>query len=103
MPPTAELWPHIVADVLDVAVQVPAVKESTALGAAMFAGLGAGLYPDLDTVARSMTRFERTIEPDPANRGAYDDGFGRWSAVYPRMLALAEDGLATPMWWPAGA
>jgi autoinducer 2 (AI-2) kinase len=90
-----KLWPRIVADVLGVTVQVPEVKESTALGAAMLAGVGVGLHPDLDTVARSIARFERTIEPDAAAMVAYDDAFARWSAVYPRMLALAEDGLAT--------
>jgi autoinducer 2 (AI-2) kinase len=97
------LWPRIVADVLGVTVQVPEVKESTALGAAMLAGVGVGLHPELGTVARSMARFERTIEPDDSTRTAYDDAFGRWSSVYPRVLGLAEDGLAAPMWWPAGA
>ncbi len=38
------LWPRIVADVLGVSVRVPVVKEATALGAALFAGLGVGLY-----------------------------------------------------------
>ena len=38
------LWPQIVADVLGVKVRLPAVRESTALGAAMFAGIGAGVY-----------------------------------------------------------
>ena len=98
-----QLWPQIVADVLGVTVQVPQVKESTALGAAMLAGLGVGLHPDLETVAHAMSRTERTIEPDHSTRAAYDDAFGRWSAIYPRMVTLAEDGLATPMWWPAGA
>ncbi len=65
-----QLWPRIVADVLGVTVHVPEVKESTALGAAMLAGVGVGLHPDLDTVARAIARFERTIEPDPAATAA---------------------------------
>jgi autoinducer 2 (AI-2) kinase len=97
------LWPRIVADVLGVTVKVPEVQESTALGAALFAGLGVGLYDDLATVTREIVRVERTIEPDPANRAAYDDAFARWTAIYPRILGLAEDRLAPPMWWPAGA
>jgi autoinducer 2 (AI-2) kinase len=97
------LWPRIVADVLGVTVHVPVVKESTALGAALFAGLGAGLYDDLAAVSRDIVRIERTVEPDPAAHAAYDEAFARWSAVYPRVLALAEDRLLPPMWWPAGA
>ena len=49
------------ADMLDLTVERPAFVESTALGAAMLAATGAGLYPDLATAARSMrgtaTRF----------------------------------------------
>lgn len=98
-----DLWPQIVADVLGVTVHVPAVKESTALGAALFAGLGAGLYDDIATITRDIVRIERTIEPDPEAHAVYDEAFGRWSAVYPRILGLAEDQLMPPMWWPAGA
>ena len=97
------LWPQIVADVLGVAVRVPVVKESTALGAAMYAGLGAGLYANLDEVAGRLARFERTVEPEPGARQAYDAHFAQWAELYPRILGLSEAGLLKPMWWPAGA
>jgi autoinducer 2 (AI-2) kinase len=98
-----DLWPRIVADVLGVTVHVPVIKESTALGAALFAGLGAGLFDDLGSVVSQIVRIERTVEPDPERRARYDEAFARWSAVYPRILQLAEDRLLAPMWWPAGA
>ena len=97
------LWPQIVADVLGVAVKVPVVKESTALGAAICAGLGAGLYDDLAEAASRIVRFERTVEPQADVRAAYDDHFERWTSVYQRVLQLSEEGLLRPMWWPAGA
>jgi autoinducer 2 (AI-2) kinase len=97
------LWAQIVADVLDVEVLVPAVIESTALGAAMYAALGAGLYANLREVVDRVVRPHRTFHPDPGNRAAYDDGYGTWSTIYPRILQLSEEGLARPMWWPAGA
>ncbi len=97
------LWPRIVADVLAMPVRIPEVKESTALGAAMFAGVGAGLYRDIQEVAGQVVRFERTVEPDPEATRAYDETFHRWSEVYPRVLGLSESGLLRPMWWPAGA
>src|SRR5207247_7222433 len=40
------LWPQIMADVLGVPVHIPAVTESSALGAAICAGVGAGVYSD---------------------------------------------------------
>jgi len=97
------LWSQIVADVLQVRVRVPVVKESTALGAAIYAGLGAGLYHDLDEVVGRLVRFERTFEPDPATSAAYDRHYASWRDLYPRILGLSETGLLRPMWWPAGA
>jgi autoinducer 2 (AI-2) kinase len=84
-------------------VRIPVVKESTALGAAIFAGLGAGLYGDLEDAVARLVRFERTVEPQAGPRRAYDEHFARWAEVYPRILALSETGLLRPMWWPAGA
>ena len=97
------LWPQVVADVLGVSVRVPQVKESTALGAAIYAGLGAGIYDDLETVVDRLVRFEQTFEPDPTTRSTYDDQYARWRELYRRILGLSETGLLRPMWWPAGA
>jgi autoinducer 2 (AI-2) kinase len=97
------LWSQIVADVLGVAVRVPVIKESTALGAAIYAGLGAAVYDDLASVVERLVRFERTFEPDPAARAAYDDRYASWRELYARILGLSEAGLLRPMWWPAGA
>jgi autoinducer 2 (AI-2) kinase len=96
------LWPQILADVLGVVVRVPAVKESTALGAALYAGLGAGLYDDLATVVRRVVRFERTFEPDPAAHRTYGDLYEQWRQVYARALDLSENGLVRPLWRAAG-
>lgn len=97
------LWPQIVADVLGRPVKVPVVVESSAFGAAVYAGLGVGLYRDLDEVVERVVQFDRIIEPIPANRHIYEAGYERWAAVYRRVLELTETGLLRPMWWPAGA
>jgi autoinducer 2 (AI-2) kinase len=97
------LWPQIVADVLGVPVRVPVVKESTALGAALYAGLGAGLNRDREAVLGRKVRFERTVEPDAAARAAYQGHYERWRAAYARVLELTEAGLAAPLWRAAGA
>ena len=97
------LWPQIVADVTGLRVRVASVPESTALGAAIFAGIGAGLYRDLPEALARIVRLDDPIEPDPANVATYADLFERWSAIYSQVLELSEVGLARPMWWPAGA
>jgi autoinducer 2 (AI-2) kinase len=97
------LWPQIVADVVGLPVRVPVVKESTALGAALYAGIGAGLYRDLAEVAGSLVRTERTFEPVVEAGRTYDERYAAWRTLYPRILDLTESGLLRPMWWPAGA
>jgi glycerol kinase len=66
---------QVQADVLRVAVLRPRVIETTALGAAYLAGLGAGVWRSLDEVERRWT-LERRFEPrwDEATRAArYDE------------------------------
>jgi autoinducer 2 (AI-2) kinase len=96
------LWPRILADVLGIPVSVPRVKESTALGAAIFAGIGAGLYPDVATAARQVVSFDAAIEPDPEIHGRYVEMFEEWTRVYRAQLGLVEKGLLKPLWRAAG-
>jgi autoinducer 2 (AI-2) kinase len=96
------LWPQIVADVLGVAVHIPVVKESTALGAAICAGVGAGLFADPATEARRVARLERTVAPDPVTHDRYLELHERWAAVYARQLEISEAGLLRPLWRAAG-
>ena len=58
------------ADVLAIPVERPDFVETTALGAAMLAGVGAGLFPTLDAAAGAMRGSVRHFEPamDAATR-----------------------------------
>jgi autoinducer 2 (AI-2) kinase len=96
------MWPQILADTLGLPVRIPVVKESTALGAAIYAGVGVGLYDDAAEAARNIVAFERTFDPDPAAAAAYDDLYERWLELYRRSLHLSEDGLVRPLWRAAG-
>lgn len=96
------LWPQVVADVLGCRVTVPLVKESTALGAAFYAGIGVGIYRDIHQVTTELCRTERTFEPDAATHDSYLGHHARWREVYPRQLELSETGLLRPLWRAAG-
>jgi autoinducer 2 (AI-2) kinase len=96
------LWPQIIADVVGLPVHVPAVTESSALGAALCAGKGAGLYSSLTDLEGALRKRAATFEPQPAAVAAYHDSYARWLEIYPRMLELSEDGLLHPLWRAAG-
>lgn len=72
------------ADLIGRPVDRPAVTETTALGAAYLAGLGAGLYPSLEGVA-SAWRLERRFEPSLA-ASVRDARYSRWKDAVARVL-----------------
>jgi autoinducer 2 (AI-2) kinase len=97
------LWPQIIADVLGLPVSVPAVTESSALGAALCAGQGAGIYSSLTDLDSELRRRVARYVPEPGAVAAYEDGYAAWRQIYARMLDLSEDGLLNPLWRAAGA
>jgi glycerol kinase len=67
----SDLAMQFLADMLGAPVDSPAVKETTAIGAAYLAGLGAGLCPDIETFARgwsSERRFMPALDESARNR-----------------------------------
>jgi autoinducer 2 (AI-2) kinase len=82
----ARVFNRIVADVCQIPVSVPTIKEASALGAAMCAAVGAGVYPDLTTAVEHMADWEEVVEPDPAVRGRYTTLYKRWLKTYHKLL-----------------
>jgi autoinducer 2 (AI-2) kinase len=97
------LWPQIMADVLGVPVHVPVVTESSALGAALCAGVGAGSFASVDELRPELRRRDATYEPGTGAVARYDESYPAWREIYARMLAISEDGLLSPLWRAAGA
>jgi autoinducer 2 (AI-2) kinase len=96
------LWCSIVADTLGIPVTVPRVKEATALGTAILAGVGAGVYDNLNETAARLCVHEKTYEPSKENHEIYLELFERWKTVYRNQLALADQGLTNHMWKAPG-
>jgi xylulokinase len=76
------LWLQIKADVTGKLVSVPRELETTALGAAMLAGVAGGLFASLQEAAAVAVAVAAYIEPNPAHRQAYDDAYALYRAVY---------------------
>jgi xylulokinase len=84
------LWLQIVASVLGVPIELTAVEEGSAYGAALLGGVVAGMFADVpDAVARCV-RVRATVEPDPAWQAAYEDIYERFGALYPALDAVKE-------------
>jgi len=67
----SELWRSIIADVMGVPLLVPRVLEAGALGAAILAGVGVGVYRSVQEAAQELVQIVRRIEPDAARHECY--------------------------------
>lgn len=97
-----KLWCQILSDVTGLPVQVPVVKEATALGCAIAAGVGVGLYPSLAETGEQLVRWEREYFPDAEHHQRYQAIKANWQAVYADQLALVDHGLTTSLWKAPG-
>ncbi len=92
------LWCQIVADVLGLPVHVPKVKEATALGGAILAGIGVGIYEDVETAAKRIVKIENTYHPNEENHAIYNHLYTNWREIYSAQLSLSDRKLTKHMW-----
>jgi xylulokinase len=77
-----KLWLQIKADVTGFPLSVPGELETTALGAAMLAGVAGGMFANLQEAAQAAIRIATYIEPDTRHRQVYDDAYALYREVY---------------------
>ncbi len=63
---------RITADVFGLPAERPHTYETCALGAAIDAAVGLGLYPDFPAAVKAMTRVKEVFDPIPENHRLYD-------------------------------
>jgi autoinducer 2 (AI-2) kinase len=98
----SSLWPRILSDVLGIPVEVPVVKEATALGAAILAGKGIGLYSSVKDAVRSLVKTEKTFLPNKENKEIYEKAYQNWRVAYPSILQLSDNNITRHMWRAPG-
>ncbi len=74
-------WTQLLADVLDLPVQVTDAKEAGTRGAALLAGIGTGLYTDLDDAVDRTVHVVRHQHPEPSRVAYRDERYRRYLAA----------------------
>ena len=75
------VWAQIFADALQLPVELTAGKELGCLGAAMAAGIAAGVYPDYPAAIARTVQITQTVAPRPAYREIYEKKYEAYRAV----------------------
>ncbi len=76
------LWRQILADVFNAEIATVNVTEGAAFGAALLAGVGAGVYRDVADACARAIRITGSTAPGPAAE-VYDAYYPRYRALYP--------------------
>ena len=77
-----DLWASIKADVLGRPVRRVLSEEATAVGAAMVAGVGSGVFASFDAASVAVQLDSSTIDPDPDAQQRYAEAYDRYRAAF---------------------
>ena len=82
---TSPLWRQMMADVYGLPVKTSASKEGPALGVAILAGVGAGVYASVPEACRRLIRTSAPQEPVPGNHEKYEPFYRTYLSLYPAL------------------
>ena len=82
------LWRKIVADVLNMPVDVPQTEQGPAYGAAMLAMVGCGEYKTVKDAAKAIVKIKETILPDAAAAALYAQRYKHFTKLYPALKTV---------------
>ena len=82
------LWRQIQADVYGRPVETVVVDEGAAFGAAVLAGIGAGIWRDVDEASDSLIRTTVAACPDPQSAVLMDEQYAAYRRLYPALRML---------------
>jgi xylulokinase len=77
------LWRQIQADVYGHEVEIVEAEEGAAYGAAILAGVGAGLWKSVDEACAAVVRVAKTVRSQPAAVGVMNESYAAFRRVYP--------------------
>lgn len=82
------LWRKIMANVLNINVNIIESEEGPGLGGAMLAAVACGEYASVQEAADKIVKVVGTEKPDPALAAKYDERYNKFKEIYPTVKAL---------------
>lgn len=82
---TSPLWRQMLADTYNCPVKTVKSKEGPALGVAILAGVGAGLYPSVEEACRIMIKTNPAQDPIAENVPEYEKFYKIYTGLYPAL------------------
>ena len=84
------LWKKIIANVLNLKVDVIESEEGPAMGGAMLAAVACGEYASVEEIARKVVKIIDTVEPEEELVAKYEARYAQFKEIYPACRPLFE-------------
>ena len=85
------LWRKIMANVLNVKIDILEVEEGPSLGGAMLACVAAGEYKNVEKIAAKVVKVVDTVEPEAELVAKYEKKYQVYKSLYPQCKPLYDN------------
>lgn len=85
------LWREILANVLNIELNVPTTEQGPGYGSAMLAMVGAGEFDNVKAVTDKFFEIRETVKPDNVLSSLYADRYEKYRKIYPAMKELYKE------------
>lgn len=82
---SSPLWRSMLADLYNCPVKTASSKEGPALGVALLASVGAGIYSSVPEACEAVVATDKTQEPNAANVPEYEKFYRLYTEIYPAL------------------
>ncbi|MBQ9262810.1 MAG: xylulokinase, partial [Clostridia bacterium] len=82
------LWRKMMANVLDIPLEIPQAEEGPGYGGAMLAMVGCGAYGSVRECAGALVKTAQVVAPDPDIAARYETQYRKFQKIYPAMKTL---------------
>ena len=79
------LWRQIMANVLNLPIEIPVAEEGPGYGGAMLAMVGCGAYAGVAECADTLVKVKAVVEPDPQIAARYEAQYAKFRKIYPAL------------------
>ena len=82
------LWKKMIANILNLKVDVIESEEGPAMGGAMLAAVANGEFASVEEAAAKIVKIVDTVEPEPELVAKYEERYQQFKQIYPTVKSL---------------
>ena len=85
------LWKKLVANIMNVEVEVPVSEEGPGFGAAILAAVGCGEYENVEAATKAIIKIKEKIKPEKELVLKYEERYQKFKKIYPALKGIFKE------------